>query len=153
MYPIYSTLRRLPASCIYVTPAHMEATDTGYVLRLESPSEYVDCVAMKWAAPSNRVPMTELVVTAANPVAAAISMSRRETLLAESITAEQRLYTLVFGPEEETLQPDGSVVRKVRLAVIRGVYRAAKAGLTTEPLKEKVSATFRKSKPGTVRLD
>lgn len=154
MYPVLSVLRRAAVSYIYVRPELLEPQAGALHVRLETATNYLLPDQGKWSpAPSELVPIAELVVEAASSEAAAISMAKKENDLAEALRAEEMVYTLVLGPEQEDLV-DGKVVRRSRYAVIRGVYRAhGKVGLQPVPAKETRKAFYGRSRQPTVRLD
>jgi len=151
MYPVVSTLRRLAAHLVYVTPEMVEEVGGELHVRLETPTSFLDLAQAEWQPSSDLVPVSELVVVSASSVKAAVSQTEKENLLAELARAKDLIYTLVLGPSEES---NGEVVtRKCRLAVVRGVYRAEEGRLQARPPKERMRAQFTPKPQGTVTLD
>jgi len=152
MYPIFSLLRRLAATHIYATEPMLEVIDGTYHIRLDRSSDYLNLTTLKWDGASKAVPFSAMEVSSDSPVAAAISLSKRENEIAEKVRARDIVYTMVAGPEEEVALPEGRVRRRCTYALIRGVYRASSTALVQQRIKATQELQFRKLPPGTVRL-
>lgn len=144
MYPILSVLRRCATSQIFVRTDQLENIDGDWQLRLQRDSVYWDFAKSRWSSTSNLAKISELEVTAASQESAAIALVEFENLAADSMQSTGIDYTLVMGPEEET-EKDGQWIRKTRVAVIRGIFRAS-AGkeVAAVPLKTALKRTFGK---------
>jgi len=152
MYPVVSVLRRTAAHYVYVTPEMLEIADGQLHVRLETSTSYLDMEKAQWREPTDLVPVVELVATEASSIAAAISQTEAENLVAELARAKDAIYTLIFGPEEEEFTGVEKVRRKTRIAAVRGVYRASKGKLKSQAAKDPLKAQFGKKPKGTVSL-
>lgn len=151
MFPIISVLRRCASTQILVRVDQLEIVERRYWLRLRKPSSYWDLSRMSWGPTHTSVPMFELKVVATSPEAAAISLVKKENAFAEKMNAAETYYTLVMGPEVE-VEKNGEVTRCVRLAVVRGVYRASGPN-SIEPAAVKTPIVRRFGKPRGVTYD
>lgn len=152
MYPVISVLRRCAATQIFVRPEQLEVSEKRLWLRLKTPSNYWDISKSSWGPVHTSVPMFELRVSAKSREAAAIALVQLENKVAEKMKAAENYYTMIFGPEIED-EKDGQVTRKVRLAVVRGVYRAAgPSTLEINPTKTPIVKRFQKP-PGATYND
>jgi hypothetical protein len=97
--------------------------------------------------------MSQLVAVEKSSAAVAIALAKLENKMASEFKYDKALYTLVYGPEEETETDDGKVRRVSRVAIIRGIYRAAFPVLEQMSMTEKTQVHFRKPPPGAVSLD
>lgn len=96
--------------------------------------------------------MVEMQVTSSSSEGAAIAVVKQENEIAAKMKAPETYYTIVFGPEIEE-EKDGQVTRKVRLAVVRGVYRACGPSvLEPTPVKTPLIKRFQKP-PGATYND
>ncbi len=145
MYPIVSLLRRHAATQIFVRAEQLEVVEKCYWLRLKKPSSYWDLVRATWGLVLDKIPMFVLKVTTPTSEAAAISIVKKENAIAEKLRVEETYYTLVLGPEFEE-ENDGQVTRTVRLAIVRGVYRASGSFAETLPTKTRIVRRFGKPK-------
>ena len=155
MYPVLSVLRRAAVSYVYVTPAMLTSVDGSVGIRLEKKSNYLLLNEEKWTRRAVEVvPVSELVVVSDSAEEAAISLAKKENAIAAAIKAEDALYTIVMGPEEQTRVGD-KVVRRFRCAVIEGVFRVSSTqGLAPEPAKGMPQRRFTGApKKRGVRLD
>lgn len=149
MYPVVSVLRRCSSTQIFVRPDQLEVSEKRLWLRLKAPSTYWDLSKKSWGPTHTAVPMTELRITAKSSEAAAIALVKLENDVAEKMKATETYYTVIFGPEIED-EKDGQVTRRVRLAVVRGVYRAsASTGIEPTPVKTPMVRRFGKPKGAT----
>lgn len=151
MYPVMSVLRRLAAHSVYATQEMLESVDGSLHVRLESATSSLSLELGAWKGASNLVAVQELVATADSSVQVAITLTEKENHLADTCKASDMLYTLVYGPETEEVV-DGKVVRRARLAVIRGVYRASGRILATTVAKNLITQRFAEPPKGTIRL-
>ena len=76
---------------------------------------------------------------------AAISQTEKENLLAGLTKANDVVYTLIIGPEDET-PDDRGVCRRTRIAAVRGVYRASSGRLAPQKAENVVKASFGKKR-------
>lgn len=132
MFPIVSTLRRCAASNVFVRPEMLQRQDGRYWLKLSSLSGSVDFSRGSWNPDHDLVPLYVLVGKSSTSQGVAISLGKKEDALAEKLKILETLYTLVLGPEEQ-VEHEGVVERQVRIALVRGVYRAS--GPTGELVK------------------
>lgn len=152
MFPIVSVLRRCSSTQIFVRPEHLEVSEKRLWLRLKTPSTYWDIAKGTWGPTHTSVPMVEMVVTSKTSEGAAIALVKMENTVAEKMKAPETYYTVIFGPESED-EKDGQVTRKVRLAVVRGVYRArGPSMIEPAPVKTPVIKRFQKP-PGATYND
>ena len=152
MFPIFSLLRRLAATHIYVTPEMLKQQDGAFYVRLDRGTEYADLQKAAWVRTKDLAPMSQISVEGDSSAAVAISLATKETHLAVSLHASQRLYTLVIGEEHQNVSPEGRVVRTSRYAMVRGVYRASASTLVTVPVSERQKVQFKKQPKGIVRM-
>ena len=114
MYPIHSLLRRFASTVLYAEP--------GVEIRIPPGTKQVDFHKEVWRQ-TKGLPLFELRVNAKTSAIAARKVSLRENEIARKLGAEDRRYTLIFGPELEVREADGTVTRAARLAVISGIFR------------------------------
>lgn len=153
MYPVLSVLRRAAVSYVLVTPEMLALEDGQLSVRMSSPTSYLELEGAKWSSkPSDLIPMSELVVRASTGIEAAISMAKKENGIAEAVRAEDAVYTLILGPEQEMVE-GGQVVRRSRYAVARGVYRAVAGRLEPVKAKNVKKAIYSRTNSSIVRLD
>lgn len=150
MYPILSVLRRAATSYVFVRAEQLEQRDGRYWLRLNKPSSFLEMTArnVAWGPIVDRIPMFLLQEDALSSEEAAIRLAIKENEMAKKVRAEDQLYSVVLGPEDEILL-DGKVRRRSRITVIRGVYRASAPTLEAVPPKHVAKATYQKLPPGT----
>lgn len=154
MYPILSTLRRAATSYIYVRRDMLVEKDGVLHVRLETPTNRLLLLEACWDSKSESlIPVDEVVVSALSSEEAAISMAKRENDISQGIRAEEAIYTLILGPEQEdTLE--GRVVRRCRYAAVRGVYRAhGSKGLEAVQAKNTKKSVYTQTRTKAIRLD
>ena len=66
--------------------------------------------------------MFELTARAPSEARAAVLLGKVENQIAETIGAENCMYTLIFGKETQTVEGD-SVIRTLRIGILSGIYR------------------------------
>ncbi len=142
MYPVMSTLRRFAASYIYVRPEMLLEHDGDLHIRLDKPSNPLDLGTGKWGNPLDLIPVLELRASGLSSAEVAISMAKKENELADKIRAQDSIYTMVLGPEEE-LEVD-QITRVCRYAVIQGVFRSSEGRMVQLAPKTVTKARFRK---------
>jgi hypothetical protein len=113
MYPIFSLLRRYASTAIYV--------ESGARIKLPPGVQQLNLLSSSWVTKKG-LPLYEIKVEAPTSALAAQKISLKENEIAGKIKAEDRRYTLVFGPEVEEVR-DGSVVRAVRITALNGIFR------------------------------
>ena len=112
MYPVHSLLRRYAATAVYIEPGvHIELGDV----------QQLDPDGWSWVRRRSLL-LFELKVVGGSSALVAQKLSKKENEISESIGAEDRRYTLIFGPEEESTEGD-KVTRSVRLGVLNGIFR------------------------------
>jgi hypothetical protein len=151
MYPVLSMMRRLSAHHVYVDESLLENREGTMVLRLETESAVLDFSTGKWKKPADRVEMSVLVAKGSTPQMAAVTLAKFENEMADSIGAKDTIYTLVLGPELEE-EVDHEVVRTLRVAVVRGIYRAIAGEMKQVKAKGTKEARFTRSRPGAIRM-
>ena len=114
MYPIFSLLRRFASTAIYA--------EVGATIKIPQGTHQLDLEALKWGSRKG-LPLYELKATERTGALAARKISLKENEIAETVKAKDRRYTLIFGPEVEVENDDGTVTRAVRLGVINGIFR------------------------------
>ena len=137
IYPVLSYLRRAATSFVFVRSTLLLAEEGQLWLRLERPTSYVDLATSTWASPASCIPMSELVVSGSSAESVAISATRRENEIADAIGAKDVVFTVAIGPEIVGVNGN-SDVRRIRLAVIRGIFRAG-PGLVLAEARTKAS--------------
>lgn len=151
MFPVTSNLRRFANSVLLLRPELMFQVEGRLHIRLRRPSSVFDPRDRSWSKEVESAPMSELVIATRSPEAASISLGLTEDRLADQLNAMQTAYTLILGPEVSETQGDGSHLQRVRLCILRGVYRAR--GPTLEPSKPKTVISRKFSLPRGVRLE
>lgn len=141
MFPVISNLRRFADSVLLLRLNRLHVVDGRYHVRLQKPSSAFDLMQKTWSKEIEAVPMSELRIIANSPESASISLGLTEDKLAALLGADQISYTLVLGPEIIESQEE-KALRVVRLAVLRGVYRAHGPSLAPSKPKNLVSKKF-----------
>jgi len=124
MFPVVSLLRRTAAAFIYVTPDHLEVQDGSYWLRLQSPASSVNLTKGNWNPATDLAPLYMMVARGSSSADAAIALTKKENELYEKVQAQDLIFTMVLGLEDE-VEVEGGIERRARYALVRGVFRAA----------------------------
>jgi hypothetical protein len=153
MYAVLSVLRRAAGHHIYVHEGMLVERGGAYFLPLHSPSPYLDLSTSAWSRdPVSEVPLQVLIVSGASSLSVAASLTKKENTIAEAVRAEDAMYTLLLGPEDET-SCDGVVTRRCRMACVRGVYRAVSGRLVSLRAKNPRVAQYTVPRKRVVTLD
>jgi hypothetical protein len=123
MFPVISLLRRTASAYVYVTSEHLQKQDGRYWLRLEKAASSVDVSTGRWNPATELAPVYMLTARGSSSADAAIALTKAENALHEQIKAQDLIYTLIMGPEDEADVDDG-VERRARYAIVRGVLLA-----------------------------
>jgi hypothetical protein len=120
-------------------------------LKMETPSASLDFKLGAWTRPSDVVEIQELVARAPSSIEAALMLARRENQIAGALQAENTVFTMILGPESETAE-GAEVVRRFRVAAVRGVYRATPRLLVPATAKDTAVRKFNRHQREVIRL-
>ena len=153
MYPVISLLRRAASKIVYVDTGSVGTDEGSAYVKSDKPVTYLDLGECRQKlSKEGKIPFFELSATATTSAAVAAKLTAKENEIYEALKLGDSLYTLFFGPGEET-EKEGAITRRVRIVGAQGVWGWEPGAEETSKIPAKQRVASRKSKklpPGTI---